>query len=93
MHKEWEATGRFAQALETKVIVFQYPPSFRETPENIANIEEIPLALPSPFYRPGVGETGVTGKPHYRPQKRLATAETFQDYYKLIFTLQQLPSR
>lgn len=25
----------------------------------------IPLALPPAFYRPGTGETGVAGKPHY----------------------------
>ena len=34
----WEKTMRFAQALEAKVIVFQCPPSFGETPENIGNI-------------------------------------------------------
>jgi len=35
--KAWEETMRFAQALAAKVIVFQCPPSFRETPENIDN--------------------------------------------------------
>ena len=34
----WEKTVRFAQALAAKVIVFQCPPSFRETPENIDNM-------------------------------------------------------
>lgn len=38
VHKAWEETMRFAQALEAKVIVFQCPPSFRETPENIGNM-------------------------------------------------------
>lgn len=34
----WEQTQQFAQALGARVIVFQCPPSFRETPENIDNI-------------------------------------------------------
>jgi len=36
--KAWEETQKFARALEAKVIVFQCPASFRETPENIANM-------------------------------------------------------
>ena len=38
VHEAWEETIRFARALETRVIVFQCPPSFRETTENIANM-------------------------------------------------------
>jgi len=34
----WAETMRFAQALEAKVIVFQCPPSFRETSENVINL-------------------------------------------------------
>jgi len=34
----WKETMRFAQALEAKVVVFQCPPSFKETPENIDNM-------------------------------------------------------
>lgn len=36
----WEETRRFAQALEAKVIVFQCPPSFRETTENTDNMRK-----------------------------------------------------
>ena len=39
VHQAWEETGRFAQALEAKVIVFQCPPSFKETLENIDNMK------------------------------------------------------
>jgi len=39
VHQAWEETRRFAQALEAKVILFQCPPSFKETPENIANMK------------------------------------------------------
>jgi uncharacterized protein YecE (DUF72 family) len=35
----WEETSRFALALAAKVIIFQCPPSFKETQENIANIK------------------------------------------------------
>ena len=38
VHQAWEETRRFAQALEAKVIVFQCPPSFKETPENVDNM-------------------------------------------------------
>jgi uncharacterized protein YecE (DUF72 family) len=38
VHQAWEATKKFTQALEAKVILFQCPPSFRETPENVANM-------------------------------------------------------
>jgi uncharacterized protein YecE (DUF72 family) len=38
VHQAWEATRRFAQALEAKVILFQCPPSFNETPENVVNM-------------------------------------------------------
>jgi len=38
VHQAWEETRKFAQALEAKVILFQCPPSFKETPENIANM-------------------------------------------------------
>lgn len=38
VHEAWEKTRRFAQALEAKVIVFQCPPSFKETQENIDNM-------------------------------------------------------
>jgi uncharacterized protein YecE (DUF72 family) len=38
VHQAWEETRRFAQELEAKVILFQCPPSFKETPENIANM-------------------------------------------------------
>jgi uncharacterized protein YecE (DUF72 family) len=38
VQEAWEETRRFAQALEARVIVFQCPPSFRETPENIDNM-------------------------------------------------------
>jgi len=40
VHQAWEETKRFAQALAAKVIVFQCPPSFRETPENVNNMRE-----------------------------------------------------
>ncbi|MFQ5996309.1 MAG: DUF72 domain-containing protein [Dehalococcoidales bacterium] len=39
VHKAWEATMRFAQALEARVIVFQCPPSFKPTPQNIDNLK------------------------------------------------------
>jgi len=39
VHEAWEETKRFAQALEAKVIVFQCPPKFKETPQNIANMK------------------------------------------------------
>jgi len=38
VHQAWVATSKFAQVLEAKVILFQCPPSFKETQENIANI-------------------------------------------------------
>jgi len=38
VHQAWEETRRFAQALEAKVILFQCLPSFKENPENIANM-------------------------------------------------------
>jgi len=38
VHQAWEETQRFAQALGARVIVFQCPASFRETPENIDNM-------------------------------------------------------
>lgn len=38
VNQAWEETRRFAQSLGAKVILFQCPPSFRETPENIANM-------------------------------------------------------
>lgn len=38
VYEAWEENRNFAQALEAKVIVFQCPPSFRETPENIENM-------------------------------------------------------
>ena len=38
VYKAWEETSRFAQALEAKFIVFQCPPSFRDTPENVDNM-------------------------------------------------------
>lgn len=36
----WEETKRFAKALEAKVIVFQCPPSFTESPENVGNLRK-----------------------------------------------------
>jgi len=38
VHRAWEETRRFAQALEAKVIVFQCPPSFSENLENVGNM-------------------------------------------------------
>ena len=38
VYKAWEETMRFAQALEARIIVFQCPPSFSETSENIENM-------------------------------------------------------
>ncbi|MFQ6121710.1 MAG: DUF72 domain-containing protein [Dehalococcoidales bacterium] len=38
VHKAWEETMRFARALQARVIVFQCPASFRETPENVDNM-------------------------------------------------------
>ena len=38
MLKAWEETKRCARALEAKVIVFQCPPSFKDTTENVANM-------------------------------------------------------
>lgn len=35
----WEQTREFAKVLQAKVIVFQCPPSFKETPENIDNMK------------------------------------------------------
>ncbi len=40
VYQAWEETRRFAQALEARVILFQCPPSFKETPENIANMRK-----------------------------------------------------
>ncbi len=40
VHQAWEQTRRFAQALAARVILFQCPPSFKETPENIANMRQ-----------------------------------------------------
>jgi uncharacterized protein YecE (DUF72 family) len=40
VYQAWQETRRFAQALEAKVIVFQCPPSFGETPENINNMRK-----------------------------------------------------
>lgn len=34
----WEETQRFARALEARTIVFQCPPSLRETAENVVNL-------------------------------------------------------
>jgi uncharacterized protein YecE (DUF72 family) len=41
----WERTREFAEALKAKVIVFQCPPSFRETPENIDNMRRFFQAI------------------------------------------------
>ncbi len=38
VNQAWEEIRRFAQALGAKVILFQCPPSYKETPGNIANI-------------------------------------------------------
>jgi uncharacterized protein YecE (DUF72 family) len=38
VYQAWEKTKRFAQELGAKVILFQCPPGFRETTENIDNI-------------------------------------------------------
>jgi uncharacterized protein YecE (DUF72 family) len=38
VYQAWEETNGFARALEAKIIVFQCPPSFKESPENIANM-------------------------------------------------------
>jgi uncharacterized protein YecE (DUF72 family) len=38
VRQAWEETRRFAQALGARVIVFQCPPSFRETTENVDNM-------------------------------------------------------
>ena len=35
----WEETKRFARALKAKLIVFQCPPSFKETGENMENLK------------------------------------------------------
>lgn len=40
VHEAWEETMRFARALQAKVIVFQCPASFKETPENIDNVSK-----------------------------------------------------
>lgn len=40
VHQAWEETAKFAQELGARVILFQCPPSFRETEENIANMRE-----------------------------------------------------
>ncbi len=37
--RAWEETKRFAQILRAKVIVFQCPLSFKETPESLANMK------------------------------------------------------
>jgi len=39
VRQAWEETKRFAQALAARVIVFQCPPSFKETSENIDNMK------------------------------------------------------
>jgi len=36
--KAWEETRRFARALEARLVLFQCPPSFKESPENINNM-------------------------------------------------------
>jgi uncharacterized protein YecE (DUF72 family) len=38
VYQAWEETRRFAQALEASVILFQCPPGFKETEENVANM-------------------------------------------------------
>jgi len=38
VHQAWEETRRFAQALGARVILFQCPPSFKETVENVGNM-------------------------------------------------------
>jgi len=38
VHQAWEETRRFAQELGAKVILFQCPPGFKETSDNIANM-------------------------------------------------------
>ena len=40
VRQAWAETKMFAQALEAKVIVFQCPPSFRETSENVVNLKK-----------------------------------------------------
>jgi uncharacterized protein YecE (DUF72 family) len=40
VHQAWEETKRFVQELGAKVILFQCPPGFKETTENIDNIRE-----------------------------------------------------
>lgn len=38
VHKAWEQTMSIARALEARVVLFQCPPSFRETQESIDNL-------------------------------------------------------
>ena len=40
VHQAWEDTRNFAQALRAKIIIFQCPPSFKETLENINNMKK-----------------------------------------------------
>ena len=40
VHQAWEETRKLAQALETKVILFQCPPSFKDSPENTTNMRK-----------------------------------------------------
>ncbi|MFP4641988.1 MAG: DUF72 domain-containing protein [Dehalococcoidia bacterium] len=51
VHQAWDQTKLFAQALDCKLIVFQCPPSFTETPENIDNLRN--------FFKP-LKESGFT---------------------------------
>jgi uncharacterized protein YecE (DUF72 family) len=50
VRKAWEETREFAQALKARVIVFQCPPSFRETPENINNIRRFFQSVKEPDF-------------------------------------------
>ena len=36
----WETTREIAEILKSRIVLFQTPPSFKETPENIRNISE-----------------------------------------------------
>lgn len=47
----WEKTREICQALRTRIVVFQSPPSFKPTPENIGNMEEFFLSVEKSFVK------------------------------------------
>ncbi|RLG70374.1 MAG: DUF72 domain-containing protein, partial [Methanobacteriota archaeon] len=47
----WEKTKEICEALRARIVVFQSPPSFKPTPENIANMKEFFPSVEKGFVR------------------------------------------